>query len=98
MVTLRVLYFGPSRDAVPLPEEEVALPVGSTVADLFDLLTARHGQVFRDSVLWVDGEPLPNATIIVDGRNIQHLQGMETVIDRDGVAHVVLLTASVGGG
>lgn len=97
-VTIRVLYFGPSRQAVPVPEETVTLPAGATVGDLFDELTERHGQPFRDSVLWVDGNPLPNATIIVDGRNIQHLRGMQTPLERDSATHIVLLTASVGGG
>jgi molybdopterin converting factor subunit 1 len=41
-VTLRVLYFASLRDTTRVAEESVAMPPGSTVADLWGSLASRH--------------------------------------------------------
>jgi molybdopterin converting factor small subunit len=97
-VTVKVLYFGVVRGAVSVPDELVTLPAGGTVGDLMTALFERHGEKLREAVLAPDGSPVPNAVIVLDGRNIQHRRGMETPIERDGAAHILLMTSAVGGG
>lgn len=97
-VTVKVLYFGPIVTTVGVPEEWVGLPAGATVGELVAALVERHGDAFREALLWTDGSPLPNAVILLDGKNVLHHGGMDTPIERDGSAHIVLMTAATGGG
>lgn len=44
-MVVRVLYFGIVRERLGLREEAVELPMGSKVADLTALLSAKHGNL-----------------------------------------------------
>ena len=97
-VQIDVLYFGPIKDAVGIPEERVHLPPGATVGDLLTVLSERHGDRFREALLGTDGTLLPNAVFVLDGRNILHEQGTETPIVKNGTVHLLVMASAVGGG
>jgi molybdopterin synthase sulfur carrier subunit len=89
MVTIR--YFGPFRDLTKTTEEEV--PGGQTVRDLLALLEARYGETFSPSE-----KPVPVAgrlILLVNGRHVQHLDGLETHLSEKDVLSVFPL---IGGG
>ena len=46
-MTVTVRYFAAARDAAGVDEEDMALPPGTTLADLTDALTQRDGQLGR---------------------------------------------------
>ena len=97
-VTITIHYFGLTEDVVPRSTESVTLGPGATLADLFAELGARHGPALADALLAPNGEPLPNAVVQLDSRNILHLQGQSTPLQRDGTLHVVLTPGFRGGG
>jgi molybdopterin synthase sulfur carrier subunit len=89
MVTIR--YFGPFRDLTKTAEEEV--PGGQTVRDLLALLEARYGETFSPSE-----KPVPVAgrlILLVNGRHVQHLDGLDTYLSDQDVLSVFPL---IGGG
>ena len=97
-VTITVHYFGLDQEVVPVSTERVTLRPGATLADLFAELDARHGPALAEALLAPNGEPLPNAVVQLDSRNILHLQGQATPLQRDGTLHVVLTPGFIGGG
>jgi molybdopterin converting factor small subunit len=97
-LTIKVLYFGLIREVTDLPEESLKLSVGATVRQLLGRLVERHGEPFREALLGPDGRPLPNAVVVLDGRDIAHVGGVEAAIERDGQVRIVLMPAFAGGG
>lgn len=98
-VSVRVLYFGLTRPAASTGEETLQLAAGATVRQLVGALIERHGVAFRESLFWEDGEPLPFVTVLLDGRDIFHLRGLDTPLPAGGtVAQIVLMPAAMGGG
>jgi len=71
------------------------LPEGSTIRSLLDELVKRFGKAFREAVLNEDGKPIKFVKILVNGRDIDFLSGLDTVL-RDG--DEVFLFPPVGGG
>ncbi|MFP4481482.1 MAG: MoaD/ThiS family protein [Thermovirgaceae bacterium] len=89
MVTIR--YFGPFRDVTKTMEEEV--PGGQSVRYLLSVLESRYGKTFSPSE-----KPLPVAgrlILLVNGRHVQHLDGLDTHLDDGDVLSVFPL---LGGG
>jgi hypothetical protein len=97
-VMITVHYFGLIQAVLPCTTERVTLRAGATMADLFAELDARHGPALAEHLLAPNGEPLPNAVVQLDSRNILHLQGQATPLERDGTLHVVLTPGFIGGG
>lgn len=97
-VTVRVQYFELIQRVVRVPGEQVVLPAGARVDELFAALAARHGVQLTRALLSADGLPLPNAVIMIDGSNIMHHQGMHTPLRHDCQLRVLLLPPFIGGG
>lgn len=89
MTTVR--YFGPFRDLTKLKEEEV--PGGNTVRGLLEVLEERYGDAFSPAE-----NPVPvsgRLILLVNGRHIQHLDGLDTSLENDDILSVFPL---IGGG
>ena len=72
-LSVRVLLFAALRDAVGRGELAVALPAGSTGADLLDRLGAEHGAVARHRPvvrLAVNRRYVPVETALADGDEV----------------------------
>jgi molybdopterin synthase sulfur carrier subunit len=80
-----VKYFAYYRDFTGRKEETVPAP--GTVGDLLLQLAGRYGKAMREKLLSADGKSLgPDAIVMVNGRNISHMQQLETpLIDEDTV-------------
>ncbi len=89
MTTVR--YFGHFRDLTKLREEEV--PGGKTVRGLLEVLEERYGDAFSPAE-----KPVPvsgRLILLVNGRHIQHLDGLDTSLENDDILSVFPL---IGGG
>jgi len=97
-VTVQVVYFGLIRNVVNVAEETVALPRDATVRSLFDRLCEKYGDSFADALFTAEGTLGANAIILLDGRNILGLGGLDAPIPERTSAHILLTTTAMGGG
>lgn len=91
MAMTTVRYFGPFRDVTKLHVEEV--PGGQTVRGLLKVLEEKYGDAFSPAE-----KPVPvsgRLILLVNGRHIQHLDGLDTNLENDDILSVFPL---IGGG
>lgn len=89
-----VKYFAGIRENVGKRSEEVEVKEGSTIREVISLLSETHGTKFRDLVL--DGDELrEHVNVLVDGRSMRVLEGLDTKIARECV---LAIFPAVGGG
>lgn len=91
---LECVFFGPFRDAIgekTVHHETTAETVGELLRELEAEFPALEGELVDD-----DGTELAGDTVVTsDGRNVTHIDGLETSLDEDTV---VRLVPSVYGG
>ena len=93
-----MIYFGLIRNVVGAAEETITLPERATVRSLLEHLGQKYGDSFGDALFTADGTLLANAIILLDGRNILSLSGLDTPITEQSSAHILLTTTAMGGG
>ncbi|MBI2848675.1 MAG: MoaD/ThiS family protein [Chloroflexi bacterium] len=99
MVTVvKVIYLGLIQNTMGRRAEEIELPEGATIKELVRTLTRVHGERFKTSVLSINGELRPTATILVEGRDIQELQGFDTSLRGAREATIVVTVHPMSGG
>ena len=84
-------FFGPLRDPVGQKTVSRELDAGATVGDLL----ADLERVYEDLDLLEDGDRREHLTITVEGKDVRHLEGVDTELE-DGT--LVRLTTAVYGG
>ena len=95
---IRVSYLGLVRNVVGDGEESVWAAPETTVRDLLEQLSAKHGDVFRQSLYRRDGRLRTFAQVCVDDRDIDDLQGLDTTVGAgDDVSIVVGVYPAEGG-
>ena len=89
---MRVKIFGTLRQVVGA--KEVGVDAADTVRDVLERLTAEH-PALRERILDDDGSLQSSITLLVNGRNVRFLNGLDTTVrENDQVA----LFPPVGGG
>ena len=90
-----IRYFAYYRQDTGCKEEELSLsPL--TALDLLKTLAQRHGKKFADRILYHEGEDIDHQVIfLLNGRNIDFLQGRDTMIQENDV---VSLFPRIAGG
>lgn len=84
------------KEAIGQREIEITLPEGNTVQDLLSWMGERWGDKLSPLLFSPkDGRPLPHIRLMVNGRSIEFLKGLETVL-RD--ADELLILPMVTGG
>ena len=76
-------------------DREIDVDVDGTLAQVFDAVTARYGNQFRERIYDGDGALKRFVNVYVNGEDARYLQGLETHVPRD--ATVDLLPAIAGG-
>jgi len=89
-----VRFLGSVNEVVGKKEEDVEIEKGATLKDLVDLLVAKHGLSFRDSIEDKDLS-IPKVAYTVNGTSIFALEGMKTKLP-DG-AKVTIIPQYAGG-
>jgi molybdopterin synthase sulfur carrier subunit len=82
-VTVR--FFAMFREVFQARERDVVMAEGATIADLLESLCTSSKQ--RDE-LFENGTLKPFLIILKNGRHIQHLEGLATVIEKGDVISV----------
>jgi molybdopterin converting factor small subunit len=96
---ITVHYFGQMKRAVGgHSTDQVELPDGSALGDLFANLVARYGSSVRGLLLTERGDLRAEAGVQLNGRNAVALQGLSTPLKEDDQAVIVLLAPPVMGG
>ena len=68
-------------------EKEVQITGAGSVATLFAMLAARYSLAAEDNFLWRAGKIHPDVIVLVNGRAIEHLNGVATTLqETDTVA------------
>ncbi|MBI5533934.1 MAG: MoaD/ThiS family protein [Deltaproteobacteria bacterium] len=96
--SIKVVYSGLLQQTFGLTEETIAIGAGSTARDLLLLLANKHGDWFREGMFVGQGQLVPNAIVLVDGRDIRHRRGMDTAIGAPRSVEILLLPPATGGG
>jgi len=90
-----VRYFAYYRKDTGLKEEKFLLePL--TALELLVTLSERHGETMRSQLLSPDGKEIhPDVIFLIDGRNIDFMNGKDSLIQKDSV---VSLFPRIAGG
>lgn len=90
----KLKLFATLRDVVGAKEITVPFEEGQTVRDLIQSIHSIH-PVLGEQILTEDGQLTGLVQVLVHGRNISWLQGLETHVSSDDI--VILLPPSAGG-
>ncbi len=91
---MRVNFFATLRPLVGVKEAEVELQAGDTVGNVLEKLTAEY-PALRGRVLDDDGNLQSSINVLVNGRSIRFLDGLDTAIEE---GDQLALFPPVGGG
>ncbi len=81
LITVKLKTILAMKNILGQPELEVALAEGSTVRDLLAWMVNRWGQELSEQLFQPGTDlPLPHLRFMVNGRAIQFLNGLETVL------------------
>ena len=90
----KLKLFATLRDVVGAKEISVPFEDDQTVRDLMQAINDIH-PVLGEQILTDDGQLTGLVQVLVHGRNISWLQGLDTHVGRDDI--VILLPPSAGG-
>lgn len=95
---VKVSYFGLVQNAVGLREEELQLPAGSSIRGMLEALGERHGNTFRYGVLTSDGKLRPTTRVLLNGRDVEELGGLDTRLKGSAEVSITVVVYPVEGG
>lgn len=78
---MRVKFFAYIRDYTGCSETDV--PVVPTIGDLARILCDRYGSKLREKMLTADGDLGPHIIVMINGRHVVHLGGINAPL-KDG--------------
>ena len=94
---IRVRYLGPVRVLLNKKEEELEVPVKTTLIEFLDRLASLYGDAFREEVLETNSKAIREGLVVtVNGIAVNQLGGVKARLN-DGDA-VTLLPFFAGGG
>jgi len=94
---VRVRYLGIIQRIVGTSEEEIEITPGTKVRDLLQILKKKYGGEMKNAL--EDNHMLAaNATILIDGRNAETIQGLDTLLEHAHDVQIVVMVPSSFGG
>lgn len=89
---MRVKFFATIRDCTGCKETEI--PYEENIRELIDALSNQYGKNLRRKLLSEDGGQLHNEIIImINGRHITHLGGLEAPLKPDDLVQIFPVVA-----
>ena len=79
-------------------EESVCLLGEATVRDLFDLLVAKHGDGFKESLLTSDGQLQMVTRIYYNDCDINAINGLDTRLEDNSELSITVMPGTIPGG
>lgn len=95
MVNVRVRTLFNLKEVIGVREITLAVDEGSTVKDLMRLLLEKYGSRLKERIVDSSGTIYPHLTILINGREISFLGGMETRLTE---GDVISILPPAGGG
>ena len=92
---VEVRFFTSLREITGYKVNKILLQNSSTVEELLTLLSEKHGKNFREYIYNKKGEVQGFLSFLVNGKNINIMQGFDTKLKEDDV---VAILPPVGGG
>jgi MoaD family protein len=94
----KIAYLGYIRHIVGnKKEEEINLEEGLTVQDLLVLLGKKYGGRFRNSIQISDDKLKSSVIVLINGRNINQVDGLNTKLNREVEVQIVVMSPLGGG-
>ena len=94
---IEVLYSGLIQQTFGLTRDFLTVQASGTVRNLLLAIAELHGDGLREALFVGDGL-VPNAVVLLDGRDIRQGQGPETPIGMAARLELLLLPPATGGG
>jgi molybdopterin synthase sulfur carrier subunit len=88
---MRVKFFAYIRDFTGCKETDV--PCQKTVGDLARLLADQYGSKLREKMFAPNGDLGPEIIILINGRHVAHLGGINAPLKPDDTVHVFPVVA-----
>ena len=83
---MRVKFFAYLRDYTGCKETDA--PAADNLRDLTRVLSERYGAKLRDKMLASNGELGPDIIILINGRHVAHLGGLDAALTDDDVVQI----------
>lgn len=80
-IKVEIQYFGLLKNTLGCEEEQYSLIQGSSVRDIMDLISDKHGDQFTSMVFRGDGTLRRLAQVMINGDNIRDGNGLNTILD-----------------
>jgi molybdopterin synthase sulfur carrier subunit len=91
-VKMQIKFFAMYR--VYTSTNEIDLPFEGDLSGLLHMLSDRYGAQFKKKALAEDGKDIgPDAIILVNGRNVHHLDGIRTKLAQGDVVAIFPIVA-----
>jgi len=88
---MRVKFFAYLREYTNCPEVE--MPAVATIGDLARVLSERYGPKLRDKMLKAEGELSAEIIIMINGRHVVHMGGINAPLKDDDTVQIFPLVA-----
>ena len=98
MNKVKVIYIGRMQQLTGVHDEELSLSKEATVLDLLSFLTQRHGEAFKSGVLTADNELQSTVKVLVNDRDIDEIDGLDTKLENSAETCVILVDFTIDGG
>lgn len=90
-ITVKLVYVGMIRRLLGRREEELEVPAGITLRGFLERLIASNGPEFRGHLLTEQGEMMPTANLMVDGRNPMSRGGLDMRLCEQGETQIEIV-------
>jgi molybdopterin converting factor small subunit len=95
MVRVMVRMMGPLKETSGRDEEELTLKDGANVSSVIQRLIEEHGDELGSALLDpIIQNPLPNTLILLNGVEINNIQGLDTIVGDGDVLTLLSVTHS----
>lgn len=88
---MEIRFFATYRDITR--DKTIEAPAPETVSGLLAYLSRRYGPAMEKKLLNPDGSLGQDAIVLVNGRHIEHLQGIDTPLTEQDVVSIFPLVA-----
>lgn len=88
---MQIRFFATYRDITHV--NSIEAPAPETVCGLLESLSCRFGQAMRNKLFLPDGTLSWDAIVLVNGRNIVHLNGIDTTLTEGDVVSIFPMVA-----
>lgn len=97
-VNMKIKYIGPIRNIVKKSEELLTIEQGYPIREVIAILIDRHKDDLRPELFTLDGGLRPEIQMLLNGKNIETMEGLDTKLLRGGRLQVLHTMLVVSGG